>query len=249
MTIAFAVALSAFNAVTLTPALSALLLERESHHKGRFFTFFERGISAGTNGYVRALRRGIALALGGRRRLHRHARADLVGATARCRSRSCPTRIRATSSPRCRRRPARRSSTPANIATAGGTDHRQRSATCWRSSRSWASASAARPPTRASCSSRLKPFDQRKGADHSAAGGARARVGGPLFAHSRARSSSASRRRRFPGLSRFGGFEFQVLDQTGTRHRRRWRKGTQAVVAAGNQSPKLRGLVQLVHRQ
>ena len=42
MTIAFAVALSVFNAVTLTPALSALLLERESHHKGRFFSFFEK---------------------------------------------------------------------------------------------------------------------------------------------------------------------------------------------------------------
>src|SRR6185295_6346487 len=52
MTIAFAVALSAFNAVTLTPALSALLLERQSHHKGRFFTFFERGISSGTRAYV-----------------------------------------------------------------------------------------------------------------------------------------------------------------------------------------------------
>ena len=47
MTIAFAVALSAFNALTLTPALAALLLDRESHHgKGRFFSFFERGSSA-----------------------------------------------------------------------------------------------------------------------------------------------------------------------------------------------------------
>src|SRR5687767_3688789 len=60
MTIAFAVALFAFNAITLTPALSALLLDRQSHHKGRFFTFFERVVSAGTNGYVRGLRRGIA---------------------------------------------------------------------------------------------------------------------------------------------------------------------------------------------
>src|SRR5204862_8285113 len=60
MTIAFAVALSAFNAVTLTPALSALLLERQSHHKGRCFTFLERGISAGTSMYVRGLRRGVA---------------------------------------------------------------------------------------------------------------------------------------------------------------------------------------------
>ena len=50
MTIAFAVALSVFNAVTLTPALSALLLERESHHKGRFFSLFERVIAGGTDG-------------------------------------------------------------------------------------------------------------------------------------------------------------------------------------------------------
>jgi HAE1 family hydrophobic/amphiphilic exporter-1 len=60
MTIAFAVALSAFNAVTLTPALAALLLDREHHgRKNRFFTFFERGVTAGTNRYVRFLRQGV----------------------------------------------------------------------------------------------------------------------------------------------------------------------------------------------
>ena len=47
LTIAFAVALSVFNAVTLTPALSALLLRKESQ-KGRFFRFFEQIIEAGT---------------------------------------------------------------------------------------------------------------------------------------------------------------------------------------------------------
>ena len=56
MTIAFAVALSVFNAVTLTPALAALLLERESHHKGRFFSFFERVIAAAPGLYVGGLR-------------------------------------------------------------------------------------------------------------------------------------------------------------------------------------------------
>src|SRR5687768_6854459 len=61
MTISFAVALSAFNAVTLTPALSALLLDRESHHKGRFFLMFERYFSAGTALYVRGLRRAIEM--------------------------------------------------------------------------------------------------------------------------------------------------------------------------------------------
>ena len=38
LTIAFAVVLSVFNAVTFTPALSALLLAKESHAHGRFFT-------------------------------------------------------------------------------------------------------------------------------------------------------------------------------------------------------------------
>src|SRR6187397_612427 len=60
ITIAFAVALSVFNAVTLTPALSALLLDRESHHKGRFFSFFEKIIGGGTRIYVAGLRRAVA---------------------------------------------------------------------------------------------------------------------------------------------------------------------------------------------
>src|SRR4029079_14671277 len=42
LTIAFAVVLSVFNAVTLTPALAALLLDKESHSHGRFFSAFNR---------------------------------------------------------------------------------------------------------------------------------------------------------------------------------------------------------------
>ena len=71
MTIAFAVALSVFNAITLTPALSALLLDRESHEKGRFFTWFERIVTRGTNAYVRGLRAGDAVAVGGGRCVRR----------------------------------------------------------------------------------------------------------------------------------------------------------------------------------
>jgi len=41
LTIAFAVVLSVFNAVTFTPSLSALLLDRESHVHGRFFSAVE----------------------------------------------------------------------------------------------------------------------------------------------------------------------------------------------------------------
>ena len=60
ITIAFAVALSVFNAVTLTPALSALLLERASaSQKSRFFALFERIIDAGTRVYVAVLAAGL----------------------------------------------------------------------------------------------------------------------------------------------------------------------------------------------
>ena len=53
LTIAFSVILSVFNAVTLTPALAALLLDKESHTHGRFFTTFNKGVDRGTNAYVR----------------------------------------------------------------------------------------------------------------------------------------------------------------------------------------------------
>src|SRR5262245_56756140 len=59
LTIAFAVALSAFNAITLTPSLSALLLDRAHHGKSRFFRLFERTISGGTHLYVRSITRGM----------------------------------------------------------------------------------------------------------------------------------------------------------------------------------------------
>ena len=55
MTITFAVILSVFNAITFTPALSALLLEGESHAHGRFFNGVNRVIDSGTNAYVRAV--------------------------------------------------------------------------------------------------------------------------------------------------------------------------------------------------
>jgi HAE1 family hydrophobic/amphiphilic exporter-1 len=53
LTIAFSVILSVFNAVTLTPALAALLLDKESHSHGRFFTAFNKLVDSSTNAYVR----------------------------------------------------------------------------------------------------------------------------------------------------------------------------------------------------
>src|SRR5579863_6665676 len=54
LTIAFSISISAFNALTLTPALSAILLGKE-HVTGRFFTGVNRVITGVTNGYSRTL--------------------------------------------------------------------------------------------------------------------------------------------------------------------------------------------------
>jgi len=56
LTIAFAVVLSVFNAVTFTPALSALLLDKESHSHRGLFAVINRVIDAGTALYVRTVR-------------------------------------------------------------------------------------------------------------------------------------------------------------------------------------------------
>ena len=56
LTIAFSIAISTFNALTLTPALAAILLGRVHGAKGWFFSGVDRVIAAVTNGYRRALR-------------------------------------------------------------------------------------------------------------------------------------------------------------------------------------------------
>ena len=103
--------ISAFNALTLTPALSALLLAKVEKPAGLFFRVVNRVIDGGTALLVSTLRglmrarwvvTVVFVAL---------ARADLLGLHARCRPASCPTRIRATCSSSSRRRPAPRSTT------------------------------------------------------------------------------------------------------------------------------------------
>jgi HAE1 family hydrophobic/amphiphilic exporter-1 len=57
LTIAFSISISAFNALTLSPALSALLLGREHGEKNVFFRGFDKVVAAVTSGYRRNLRR------------------------------------------------------------------------------------------------------------------------------------------------------------------------------------------------
>ena len=56
LTIAVSMAISAFNALTLTPALSALLLGRVEKPKGAFFRVVNRAIDGGTSAMVSMLR-------------------------------------------------------------------------------------------------------------------------------------------------------------------------------------------------
>ncbi|HEY1799770.1 MAG TPA: multidrug efflux RND transporter permease subunit [Terriglobales bacterium] len=63
LTIAFSIAISAFNALTLTPSLSALLLGRVHGEKGWFFKGVDKVISAITHGYESALRGFLKLRL------------------------------------------------------------------------------------------------------------------------------------------------------------------------------------------
>src|SRR5204863_637959 len=57
LTIAFSVSISAFNALTLSPALAALLLGRQHGGKGIFFRGFDKVVAATTNGYRQTLGR------------------------------------------------------------------------------------------------------------------------------------------------------------------------------------------------
>jgi HAE1 family hydrophobic/amphiphilic exporter-1 len=59
LTIAFAVVLSVFNAVTFTPALSALLLGKHREKKGWFFTRADRVVDGSTRVYTKVVGRAL----------------------------------------------------------------------------------------------------------------------------------------------------------------------------------------------
>jgi HAE1 family hydrophobic/amphiphilic exporter-1 len=236
-TMAFAVALSAFNAITLTPALSALLLSRQSHGKGRFFTAVERVISAGTNTYVRFIRRGMSW------------RAAVVvlffvmlGVTVWV----------------YRRVP--QAFVPEEdqgyvlvqlIAPAGaslqysGTIGRQAEQILMKDPDTLAVFSVMGFSFSGAASNqgiifcRLKPFDERRGAGHSAQA-MLGRITGQLLSIPGAIVVPFSPP-SIPGLSRFGGFEFQVLDQTGTDINA-LAGAAYGVMGAANRDPRLRGV-------
>jgi HAE1 family hydrophobic/amphiphilic exporter-1 len=237
MTIAFAVGLSVFNAVTLTPALSALLLERESHKKGRFFTMFERAITAGTNFYVRGLRRGMALrwavvavfvaALGLTWWMYTIVPQSFV-----------PEEDQGYFMVQVQAPAGASLEYTGNIAKqAEKIIMSDPDVMALFSVMGFSFSGAA--PNSGLMFARLKPFEEREGDEH-AVQAILGRLGGRLFGLPGAIVVGFPPP-SIPGLSRFGGFEFQVLDQAGTDIATLAR-ATQAIAAAGNQSPKLRGL-------
>jgi HAE1 family hydrophobic/amphiphilic exporter-1 len=237
MTIAFAVALSVFNAVTLTPALSALLLDRESHHKGRFFSFFERVITGGTNMYVRALRRGMQLrwglvavfivTLGLTYWMFQVVPRAFV-----------PDEDQGYFIVQVQAPAGASLEYTATVARQAEGIIRNDPDVLALFSVMGFSFSGAGSNT-GIMFVRLKPFEERPGEAHSSRA-VTGRLMPQLFGIPGA-LVVAFAPPAIPGLSRFGGFEFQVLDQTGTDIAN-LAQATQALTAAGNQSPKLQGL-------
>jgi HAE1 family hydrophobic/amphiphilic exporter-1 len=235
ITIAFAVALSVFNAVTLTPALSALLLDRTSHHKGRFFTLFERIVEAGTRAYVGVLRTCLRL-----RWLVVLLFIGTLGLTAWI-YRTVPQAFIPEEDPGYFliqvQGPAGASLeyTGEIAQRAEGIILKDPDVMALFSVMGFSFSGAA--SNQGLMFIRLKPFEDRIGDEHSVQA-VIGRISGPLFGIPGA-IVVAFTPPAIQGLSRFGGFEFQVLDQSGGEITR-LAQATQAIVGAGNKSPKLR---------
>jgi hydrophobic/amphiphilic exporter-1 (mainly G- bacteria), HAE1 family len=237
MTIAFSVALSAFNALTLTPALSALLLDRGHHGKGAFFSRVERVISSGTNGYVSVLSRLLrarwvvllvfVAGLGLTWWVYRTVPQAFV--------------------------PVEDQGYFISIVQAPAGASLQYTGEIARQAEQillkdpevlgvfsvmgFSFSGAA--PNQGLIFSSLKPFAERDGPEHSAQTVIN-RIRGQFAGISGANvfpTPPAS----IPGLGAFGGFEFQVLDQGGTDINA-LAAATYAMAGAGNRSPRLRGL-------
>jgi hydrophobic/amphiphilic exporter-1 (mainly G- bacteria), HAE1 family len=237
LTIAFAVALSVFNAITLTPALSALLLDREDHHKGRFFAFFERIITSGTNFYVRGLRKGMQW------RWAVVAVFVVSLAATWWVYRTIPQAFVPEGDPGYFMVQVQ---APAGASLQYTAEAAQRAEKIILSDpdvmalfsvMGFSFGGAA--PNAGLMFVRLKPFDERPGDDHSLQA-VLGRISGPLFGIPGAIVVGFAPP-SIPGLGRFGGFEFQVLDRSGGDITD-LAAATQAVATAGNGSPKLRGL-------
>ena len=237
LTIAFSVALSAFNAVTLTPALSALLLKKEGK-KGRFFRLVEAIIDRATHGYVAVVRRVVRqrvvmvllflLMLGATVWVYRTVPSAFLpdedqgyfiiliqapeGASLEYTS-NIGKQIEQVLRPE---------KDIASAFTVGGF--------------SFSGAS----PNRGLLFVRLKPYDERRN-DEQSAQAIVTRLRGPLMGGISGAIALPFLPPPIRGLGAFGGFQFEVLDQTGGPIEN-LAAATQNLVQQGNRTTELRGL-------
>jgi hydrophobic/amphiphilic exporter-1 (mainly G- bacteria), HAE1 family len=238
LTIAFSIAISAFNALTLTPALSARLLGRAHGAKGRFFTGFDRVIGRVTEGYRGGLRRtlgrpglavaafvvGIVLSVVIYRMVPRAFVPDddqgwamvLVQAPEGA-SLEYTRKVCEQANAVLRRQPEM----DTVFAIAGFSF-------------------AGTAPNRGMIFFGLKPYSQRKGAEHSAQA-VIARLRGELMMSITDAMVFAFLPPPVEGLGTFGGFQYVVQDQSG-HTLEELAAVTQDVVGKGNQDPALSGL-------
>jgi HAE1 family hydrophobic/amphiphilic exporter-1 len=238
LTIAFSVILSVFNAVTLTPALAALLLDKESHSHGRFFSAFNRMVDSGTNAYVRTARGALrlryvvlilfAIGLFATWTVFRLVPSSFVPQEDEGYFMSI---VQA----------------PAGASLEYSTQIAEQAENILKNDPDIAavfsvmgfSFTGAAPNT-GMIFARLKDYDERRNPDQSLSAVLQ-RVRGPLFMIPGAIVAA------FPppsiqGLGFFGGFQFEILDQTGNPDINQLAAATFGLMAAGNQSGRVQGL-------
>ena len=238
LTIAFAVVLSVFNAVTFTPALSALLLEKETHATGGFFRPVNAVIDAGTRGYVRLLRGALAWrwvvivlflgALGATYVTYKAVPGSFV-----------PAEDEGYFIVILQAPPGASLEYTTNIAAQAEAIIAKQSEVAAQFSVAGFSFSGA-SPNQGLMFVRLKDFDQRKGPDHSL-NAVLGRIRGALFGMIPGAIVVPVAPPAIQGLSTFGGFQFELLDASGGDINN-LAAVTQQIAMKGNTSGKLAGL-------
>jgi hydrophobic/amphiphilic exporter-1 (mainly G- bacteria), HAE1 family len=239
-TIAFAIVLSTLNALTLTPALSALLLRRSEaeHGKGRFFGAVESVITRGTSFYVRALRRLMIVrwAMVG-------VFVGLLGLTYFVYTRVPEAFV-----------PEEDGGFFITVVQApAGSSLQYTSKVAQEAEKVLLATPEVRAvfsvmgfsfsgsaPNQGLIFTALKPFDEREGREHSLQAVLN-RIRGPLFGIQGAIVIPFIPP-SIPGVGAFGGFEYQLLDQGGGADIADLANAAQTLIGAARQSPRVTGL-------